>query len=405
MIKTEQRKTIVWASIAAGIFASIASLTQIVQQLFSGFQGSIMTLLYLIIIVFIVLFGVVFQRNKYFSYNISVFFISSLLVIYYLFTITFLGPPLTEIQFFIVFTIVAFVTPSIIAVDEVIFMRTVIYLSILGLPFVDAIFALDYNNSISMGNSYAFMFPVISTIIYITHYFKSDFWYLKILDVVALVANIVYLFFMISYGSRGPIVCILCYIAYRLVVVETANYVRIRKGRLALLVIAVLFILLNFIPILIFISDIVDSVFDVNLKFVDKFIRLNYEGDMSNGRVSILKETVKGIFERPVLGHGCDLFYKNHNDLYPHNFILQMFYDMGIVISSCFLFVLFGRFSKHVHLHFNKNKYILMTLLCFASVPGALLSADLWNNIVLWLFLGSVFSNTFSYSANITRYK
>lgn len=405
MIKIEQKLTITLASIIVGIFASIGALTQIMQQLLASFQGSIMTLLYLVVIIFIILIGFVFQKNKYFSRNKCVFFISFLLVIYYEFTSVFLGPPLTEIQFFIVFTIIAFMVPSIIAVDEVIFMRTVIYLSILGLPFVNAIFVFDYNGAISMGNSYAFLFPVMTIIVYITHYFNSDFWYFKILDIVALVANAVYFFMMIAFGSRGPIVCILCYLAYRLIITETPSYIRIRKGRFVLFMILGIVFLLNFIPILVFISDVIESVFGVNLNFIDKFIRMNYDGDLSNGRESIIEDTIKGVLDSPVFGHGCDLYHMNHIDIYPHNFILQMFYDMGIVISLIFLFVLIRKFLRHIQLCFNKDKYILMILLCFASVPGALFSADLWSNVVLWLFFGCIFSNTFSYSANIVKYK
>lgn len=399
ILEEEKNSTVILASIFAGIFASTGSLTQILINIFAGFQGSVMTLLYIAVTLAVMWVGFILQRNKYCIYNVDVCVLALLLILYYLFTDLFVGPPFTKIHYFIVFTIVAFITPSLIAIDEKVFIRTVIYLSILGIPYINEMFTLDYNNNISMGSSYAFLFPVISTIVYFLHYFKSDNRFCKILDIIALVANALYFYMMIAFGSRGPIICILSYMVYFLLVEEKSYSIVFRKGKFIIVVILGIILLLNFLPILTFFSNFVKHNFGVNLNFIDKFIRMSYDGDMSNGRVNLLQDTINGICDNPFFGHGCDLYYLRYSN-YPHNFLLQMMYDMGIIISFIFLVFLCNRIKNHATSYYNQDKFLLIMLLLFASVPGALFSNDLWNNVVLWLFFGSVFSRTFSYKAN-----
>lgn len=59
--------------------------------------------------------------------------------------------------------------------------------------------------------------------------------------------------------------------------------------------------------------------------------------DVSSGRIEIWLNTLSSIWEQPLLGHGAGRFGANMSRLYgydldnPHNFILQYFYDWGLV--------------------------------------------------------------------------
>jgi O-antigen ligase len=123
-----------------------------------------------------------------------------------------------------------------------------------------------------------------------------------------------------------------------------------------------------------------------DLKFLSKTIRMMRESNTLNGRESIFSTTISGIAQAPVLGHGISTFYYYTGIEYPHNFILQMLYDIGFVgFSLVFIPFLFGiwRFCKAC----DSDSYLIGVLLFSASVPGALFSHDLWVNITLWATL------------------
>lgn len=139
--------------------------------------------------------------------------------------------------------------------------------------------------------------------------------------------------------------------------------------------------------------------FDISLNVIDKFLRLNNAGDMTNGRDDIDKVAWEGIWNSPIIGHGTSQFDKYTGLGYPHNFILQMLYDGGIVLASI-VFIPIARSLLQKKRLISEEEFILLLCLFFASVPGALFSGDLWNSIVLWMFFGFVVAKESVYINN-----
>ena len=77
---------------------------------------------------------------------------------------------------------------------------------------------------------------------------------------------------------------------------------------------------------------------DIKLDFVRKTLKI--QTDISNGRNAITEYVVENIFKSPIWGHGVSTITYNSNGMipYPHNFILQLFYDGGILLAVPVLF-------------------------------------------------------------------
>jgi O-antigen ligase len=126
---------------------------------------------------------------------------------------------------------------------------------------------------------------------------------------------------------------------------------------------------------------------------------MNNENDVTSGRDVIFKLTTLAISQNPLLGYGIDQFENNTGIVYPHNFILQLLYDGGLVLTFLVIFPVIRGIVK-LFKTCSYNEFIVFVALFFASVPGGLLSGDLWTMVTLWVFFGAVFSKQFVYHRN-----
>lgn len=395
--QTNELKTIIGSMLVA-LFANIANITQVLNAILINEESSIMTLLYIWTAVLLVVVGLGCQHNFMLFKNKKVITIVFLLLCYYIITLSLIGKPHTDFTFFATFTLFSLMIASIVKMDTLLFLRTTMLLSAPSAIYADKIFVLSYSGNISMGLSYAFLLPSVVTIVYVLHYLKHDSKWLKVCFLIVALFNLKTLLTMLQFGSRGPVLCILCTVLFFLIYKPKKQFVEYKKGKGRFLVLFLLFLVVTFKQIMIFISHFF-SALNIRVVFVDKILSLSDSGDISNGRSDLVDLSISGIMDNPIFGHGIDLFdYYHPTTSYPHNFILQMAYDLGVPIT---LFVLFYiiRKLKRTFSCYHKDKFILIWTLFFASVPSALFSNDLWANSTLWLFFGYLL-----YYNYITRY-
>lgn len=397
----EKYSVVRFNSIIAALFVNTACITQILISAFP-FGGSFMTIIYVLCTIGVVISSFLKQHRYYFIKNKGSYLMAILLIFVYYITKIFIGPPYTKDQFFLMFTIVSFLIPAMIVIDTRTFLLTILYSSIFGCFYVDKIFILDYNYAISMGESYAFLVPVCAALCYLFSYLKSDSKVVRFINTVVILVNLIYMVYIFQYGSRGPSLCIIMLIVFFLICSLDTNNYHFNKKKSFILIFIVCSLYAAFIPLLMFFSKVLRLHFNLSLNLIDKFIYLNESSDISNGREQIADMTISGIKDSPIWGHGVDLFWINYGDGYPHNFVLQMCYDLGCVFTVLFLLYVIKRFTKAFK-NYNRNNVILMVFMLFSSVPGALFSNDLWNNIALWTFFGCTFSKTFCYNRSYDR--
>lgn len=397
----ENGRTIMFNSIIAALFVNTACLTQILVAAYPSFGGSFMTILYVLCVICFAISCLFLQRSHYFMRNSPAIFMAFLFVFLYYMTSAFIGTPYTKGRFFLMFTIISFLIPSFITINTRSLLLTIIYSSLLGTLYLDKIFILDYNKAISMGESYAFLVPSCAAICYLFTYLKEDHKFYKIINIIVIIINLVYVVYIFQYGSRGPSLCILMLLVFFFVCNFSETNYHINKKRLMMYAVVALALYLSFIPIMTQLSNFLNFHFNLSLNVIDKFIYLSDKSEITNGRAAIADIAISGINDHPLLGHGIDQFSANTGINYPHNFVLQMCYDLGCVFTFIFLLYICQK-VRNTFKTYNKSNAILAIFMAFSSVPGALFSNDLWNNIALWSFFGCAFSRTFCYK--IKRY-
>lgn len=381
-------------SLLLGIFIDIKCLNLILVSYGLSEEGGLMNVLYLSVVSAIVFVALLHNAKSIKNLNKSYFIIAVYSVISYFITTMFLGEPYTSFIHFLVFTLSALTLPFLADIDCKLVLQSVILVPVVGIFKIDSIFVYvtDWNQWISMGLSYAFITPILASVVYIVYYAKRDRGLEKILCIALCIVNFIYLTRVFQFGSRGPIMCLLSMFMFFFVIKRNEiGQIRIKFSLLLLTVIG-LFIFANFFDSFLFlISDYLENN-GISSHAIDKFILLTAEGNIAHGRDQITEKAFEGILSSPLFGNGFDLFdYYNNGLSYPHNSLIQILYDGGILLF-CIIVLPVYRGIKDIFRYCSFDSYSLFTFLLFAGVPGSMLSGDLWRQSILWVFIGFMIS-------------
>lgn len=379
------------ASIFLALFADVKTLNLIVIAAYPSYSGVFMTAMYAVIIIGLLIIGLFLQRRSFLKLRKSHWGICILCILWYIMTSLFIASPSVNIQFFGVFMVAAFLIPGIIHIDVRTFLIALVVLPSIGILYLDRIFYGEIleTDVVSMGTCYALLIPVLGDLVYLRFYYRKESIRMKIIMLFFAAINLFYLVQMAMFGSRGPILCaVLLIMSFFIIRIDDNKKVFFRKGRVLIIIIGLLFLIFSFTAILQALQDFLAK-FDISLNVVDKFLRLDDNGDMTNGRESLSTMAWKGIVESPLWGNGISQFNNNTGEGYPHNFVLQMLYDGGIILTLAIMVPVTQSLIRKLKT-ISENKFSFFVLLFFASVPGALFSGDLWNASTLWMFFGFV---------------
>jgi len=379
------------ASIFLALFADVKTLNLIVIAAYPSYSGVFMTAMYAVIIIGLLIIGLFLQKRSFLKLRKSHWGICILCILWYIMTSLFIASPSVNIQFFGVFMVAAFLIPGIIHIDVRTFLIALVVLPSIGILYLDRIFYGEILETgvVSMGTCYALLIPVLGDLVYLRFYYRKESIRMKIIMLFFAAINLFYLVQMAMFGSRGPILCaVLLIMSFFITRIDDNKKVFFRKGRVLIIIIGLLFLIFSFTAILQALQDFLAK-FDISLNVVDKFLRLDDNGDMTNGRESLSTMAWKGIVESPLWGNGISQFNNNTGEGYPHNFVLQMLYDGGIILTLAIMVPVTQSLIRKLKT-ISENKFSFFVLLFFASVPGALFSGDLWNASTLWMFFGFV---------------
>ena len=397
--KSLTRSTIL-ASLFLALFADIKTLNLIVIAAYPSFSGVFMAAMYAVVVIGLLLIGLFLQRRSFLKLRKSHWGICILCTLWYIMTSVFIASPSVSFQFFGIFMIAAFLIPGIIRIDVRTFLIALIVLPSIGVLYLDRIFygEIIETGVVSMGTCYALLIPVLGNLVYLRFYYRNESIWMKIIMLFFAAINLFYLVQMAMFGSRGPILCaVLLIMSFFIIRIDDNKKIFIHKGRVSIIMMGIIFLISSFTVILQVFQDFL-STFDISLNVIDKMLRLENNGDMTNGRESILSIAWQGFLESPIWGNGMSQFFKNTGESYPHNFIIQMLYDGGIILTSLVLFPLIRTLIRKIRV-ISAEEFICLLLFFFASVPGALFSGDLWNADTLWMFFGFILSrNSFLFS-------
>lgn len=367
-----------------------------------GLPEGIMAYIYIGIVALVINCCALWSKTTRPSKNLKVFVLAIFLLSFFAITQSLVGEPRVSFLLFGVFTIAALIIPSLISVDVRTLIKTILIIPLLGLPVIDKIFLFvaDWNEWISLGTSYNVIPPILAAVTYLLLYYKTDNKWQKLFTVIVILGNSVYMVKLLLFGSRGPVLAILGLVFFLIITTYDNNHIRINKSRISTVIVLGIcsFLLIMFSPQIIGMA--VEKSGLGSTHAIEKFISLSQEDDVSNGRTPLFNMAVKGILDSPLWGNGLDQFDNNHpGEDYPHNSILQILYDGGLLLFFVVIIPLLSRYITKLK-RCTYDEYGFMFFIFFAGIWGSFFTGDLWEIPLLWLAIGSMFSKTFIYSRN-----
>lgn len=362
-----------------------------------------MTYLYLLSVVGTLVLSITNSQWKNRRFSTSVLFILMWVSVSYIFAYFFIAPPFTSFLLFALYTVVSFALPSITKIDGQLFLKASMFFVFPAIFRLEQIFSFyDYVDIISMGKSYAFLYPVIASIVYYFVYFKNESKAEKTLSLILFVINGVFATYLISYGSRGPVLSIMAVVAFCLIFRHSGSEgIKTQKGKLTVFAATAVVVVFSFIAVIQQLHDVLGN-YGLSVNFVDKILRLDEGGDVTNGRQLLYGMAFSDIANSPIYGMGFDQFNNNHGGdgaTYPHNFLIQTLYDGGILLFLV-LYVPILRGFKRVWKRCTLDEYAVIVALTFSAVPRAMYSGDLWQNGPMWMLFGIVLCSKFVVKVN-----
>ncbi len=206
--------------------------------------------------------------------------------------------------------------------------------------------------------------------------------------------NVYYLAKVVFLGNRGPIIS-LTVLGVLFLLHNFYPDGTMKKSNLKTILISVL---VGYVVVY-FINNLEEILYSVNdwlvaknmeISAISKSIQKLEDGDISNGRDFLFDFVTNGIKEHYLVGNGIGTIYYNsrYRYIYPHNLFLQLWYDIGIIVSIP-MFWLIGKatYITAFKNNISKNRAVLMILLFTLSVPRLCYSAEFWVNIPFWLLI------------------
>ena len=182
------------------------------------------------------------------------------------------------IIYFAIYTILSLCFVLLFQIDGKLLLKAIMTFPIIGILDISGIFTTNsyQYETITMGVSYAFMPTIVSSIVYFFAYYKGDNTKDKIINTLILSINMVYLFNVVQFGSRGVVLCFLmCFVFFFCFKYDNEKNRVYTKGAMVLLFAVILIIfIMNMWTIFSFLLDVIEALgFHINA--IDKFFRLN----------------------------------------------------------------------------------------------------------------------------------
>lgn len=240
---------------------------------------------------------------------------------------------------------------------------------------------------ISMDICYGILPVLICTIYkFVTSYRKSK-WYMIIPYIIAISFSI----YVIIKGTRGCIICFIC-LLFLIKYNQNNKNDKMQNLKKMLSICVIIFTFFNFSNFIMWINKLMIGM-GYNINFLQKSARLISSGDFSNGRVSHYYIAWKGFLSSPFFGNGIGQFRTWHPKMgYPHNMILQVLFEGGILLGIPIIILTIGAFKLVLENNNNKNIKSIAIVSFSASIPPAMLSSQLWVYPVLWFLFGLIFN-------------
>jgi len=289
--------------------------------------------------------------------------------------------------YFVVFGLAAFLPPCHFDYRQV-FQFILLFGLILIWPYVHIDYVAIAANVGGLNDNVAAVFMDISykTLVFVVTGFLAVFterdWRMKVLG---LVVAVPYLIISFVYGARGALLSISVF--FFLLWIICADTRKILRQRVLLVVIICLFVYLLFPIIISGLYNLLQT-FGIEARSVERlFDAVSNDASLSQARGTLARDAINGFLDSPLWGNGIGSF-DHFSGVYPHNIILQLLYEGGILLALPLLFCLFKGMYTMVSLKYNRDFRLFLLMLFCSGVIELFLSSHLWMSLFFWLFAG-----------------
>lgn len=275
-------------------------------------------------------------------------------------------------------------------------LKYIILLSLLSLinlnEFITNSRLSDTSNVVIMGYSYSFLPSVVASAIFSIYYRKGR----DYLTLFGVCFNVYLLWMLFTGGTRGAVLAL---IFGTLLLLSSQFREGTHKTYNWILWIAVICGMLT----LNFFNEIIEALYSLtsnvglSINLINKTFIKSQASDVLNGRDMLYPLAIQGFQESPIWGQGIGNFNILYGG-YPHNFILQLLFEGGLLLASPIVFVITIGFLWFLRRKSN-NLDISMLIILFSTVaiPRLFVSANLWNTQSFWLLYGIVAAKLLTY--------
>jgi len=260
--------------------------------------------------------------------------------------------------------------------------KTIFGIAVLSVPGIYREATTDYSrmgdmSGVWMGVSQGALRLVLGIIVVIPLLNSRIFKYISFATI------LVYSSFFIAYGNRGSFLALILFLIFlglngaKKLNVKNFVLLALLGGLLSFFFIDVIQLIIDFF-----------LVFDIEIGALEKIIRFDRLGkELTNGRNLIWEKALVDIVDNPIYGHGVSAFINKYG-VYPHNFLLEMFFEGGLIYLTPVLWV-FYRFFKLLFSNdiSSEEKKILVFIFC-AGIMEVAFSNVYWRNMFFWFFIG-----------------
>ena len=266
-------------------------------------------------------------------------------------------------------------------------LKTILLMSVLLVPSAISLTSL-HDLTWQMPLSYALATPVTASILMFRYYYDR----MSNVDRLLAVLTAIYFAIMVMYGRRGPVLVI--FVAILIILIKPATMSRNITLRQTIVVfiaiVSTTLIAVNIEETLLFTSNLLNrmGLETTSLTRTLELATSRYGADA--GRSELLPEAVSLFLKSPIYGNGIgSFFYVNsggHVMTYPHNLILQLLTDGGIVLAMLVIIPIIMALFRML-ISNSTDYYVTYFLLFVLAIPHLLVSSDIFLQPELWILL------------------
>lgn len=265
-------------------------------------------------------------------------------------------------------------------------LRYLTIFSVLLVPFYNNWFAVYYGdmNQANMGMMYVVINYIIAGLIHFVFYRRMS----NKLVCIGYISCLILLIGVFTVGNRGAFLVVMLTVVFCVLNTEGFAEEKIsRKKRVLVIIAAILSILIyvNFDSIIIWLYSLASKFFKTIPSFIVKMNRFVLAGDVSNGRTEPYEIAFEIIRDSPLFGIGIENFGRYYSVNYPHNFILQLWLEGGILFAIVPTIIL-CQYLCNVLWKKNQDVDVIASNLFFLCLLiRFLISLDIWTFSEFWL--------------------